>query len=344
MVTKPHYFSMTNIHFFYGDDSFRLLKELDQLLSTIEVDDFNRVSIDNPDKIDPAAIATQILTPPFLGHLRLVTIKNMASNLSDKQAEALSGLLDSVPSTTILIITETDKVPKNSFIDKLKKRAENHSCAKLKGAEWQKFIDSELSRRSLKLEPSAREVFLTEYTGNTWGVNNIFDQLANYKGGALIHYEDIGLFGRIGFKGDVFKLIDFILAGNTVSALKHIKSLWRRFENPLWVLSETVSMYRALMLIKIAQTSNQSTQIINDIGVYTNPKRSVFPFILNKYIAYCRKTSRDEIEAMYEYIGQIDVMVKNGTMKPEEALEIMTYNLSRRNAGQVHDMVGVMVG
>ena len=335
---------MANIHFFYGEDSFRLKGELSRFLNSVDVNDFNRVTVDSPDKIDTAAIATQVLTPPFLGNQRLVIIKNIASSLTDKQAGGLAGLLDTVPETTVLVAVESDKVPKNAYTDKLSKRAEKHNCAKLKGPEWQKYIEDELTRRSLKFDAQAKEVFMTEYIGNTWAVNNIFSQLANFKGEATINYEDVGLFGKIGFKGDVFKLIDLMLAGNTASALRHVKSLWRRFEQPLWLLSETVSMYRALVLIKIAQDSKQPPQIINDIGVYGNPKRSVFPFVLNKYVAYCRKTSRADIEAMYRYIGQIDAMAKNGTMKPEEALEIMTYNLSRRNAGQTRDMVGVAIG
>ena len=335
---------MANIHFFYGDDSFRLLSDLKQFLGGLDVNDFNRVTIDSPDKIDTAAIASQVLTPPFLGNQRLVVIKNIAAGLSDKQATGLAALLDTVPETTMLVAVESEKVPKNVYTDKLTKRAEKHNCAKLKGPDWQKYLDAEIARRSLKLDAQAKEVFLTEYSGNTWAVNNILTQLSNFKGEATVKYADIGLFGKIGFKGDVFKLIDLILAGNTTSALRHVKSLWRRFENPLWLLSETVSMYRALVLIKIAQDAKQPPQIINDIGVYGNPKRSVFPFVLNKYVAYCRKTSRNDIEAMYSYIGQIDAMTKNGTMKPEEALEIMTYNLSRRNAGQTRDMVGMAIG
>ena len=302
--------------FFYGQDSYRLsgqIKKLKEKFISASLGDTNLAVLDSKTLTYDEYIR-QILAMPFLSKTRLVIINDILSATKDLQ-EKIGEVLSKVPSSTVLLFTETKPDKRLSLFKKLLKvdkvqefpvLAENQIKSWLKKTVWEKHGEIDIDSINLLFDKVGPDL---------WRLENEINKLIAYQ--KKISAENIELLVQAQVDQDIFRLVDALGQKNFKTALKETTRLEQTNGNEFYIFSMIVYQYRNLLIVKDLEKRGirNAWAIAKASGLN--------PYVVQKTLAQTPRFTFLELKNAYATLLDFDGRLKTGKIEGKAAIALL---------------------
>lgn len=268
-------------------------------------------------------VVRQILAIPFLSKTRLVISENILSEGKKELQEKIGEVLKRVPTSTVLLFTETKPDKRLSLFKKLLKADKVQEFALLDEDQLRRWIKREVEARGGQIESDAINK-LAEFVGNDlWRMSNEIDKLIAY---CLSHIaaSDVGLLVNPQIQANIFDLIESVAAKNSQRAVKELYKLLDDGQAGIYILTMITYQYRNMLVIKdlMGRIKNANRWVLSQ-------KAGLHPFVVGKCLAVGQKYSFKSLQSIYGRIANFDLAIKTGRIEPRVALELLVFELTK---------------
>ena len=317
--------------FFYGQDSYRLSiqeKKLKEKFISASLGDTNLATLEAKNLTYDEYIR-QILAMPFLSKTRLVIIDNILSEgkkeLQEQIGEALtpkgSPSGNKVPSSTVLLFTETKPDKRLSLFKKLIKVDKVQEFPVLEDIQIKRWIKAETEARGGQIDSVATNLLFENIGPDLWRLSNEIDKLIAYS--KQLTAENIELLVQSQEDKDIFRLVDALGQKNFKNALKETTRLQQTGGNEIYIFTMIVYQYRNLLIVKDLQDRkiNNSFAIAKASGLN--------PYVVQKTLAQTSSFSMDGLKKAYAMLLDFDGRLKTGKIEGKAAIALLLAKLCK---------------
>ena len=237
----------------------------------------------------------EILTPPFGGGCRVVTLKNNPiftekNEILRTKFETIHG---NIPKNTYFILQNTKKpdsrLKSTKFLQKLKKnnlaKEKSFSLPEIWDYEGQKrFLEDSANAMNIKIDKNATELIINSVGNDSFKLKNELAKAKIYLS-ALESDSNSHFFLKSNdvkkifsdYQSNIFKIIDLLLQKNINESLIEINYSLQRGEPAIRLNAGLISQIRIHTIIKLAVNSgNDNSEKICNLAGISNPKRIFF--------------------------------------------------------------------
>jgi len=292
------------ILFFYGPDSYRSQRKLDEVVEHYKKIhktgvNLHLLSTDNAD-FSTFKAATGVVS--MFGEKKLVVLKGfLASRDFLEKFISWSGL-DSLKNTTDIICVfyegEVDK--KNKLTTWLIKNCKTQEFNILRGVQLQKWAQRFVQERGIKVEKTALLRLIAHTAGDLWAFENEINKLKAYS--RDVSNADLDIFLRPASQTHIFSLVDAFIEGNAARAVRLLREHLDAGDNENYIFYMVYNQFR-----NVAEAQSGS------LG-------GMHPFVARKSSLQARRFSKDEIKKTFNRLMNLDMDIKTGRMEPRSAL------------------------
>lgn len=275
------------IHFYWGDDEFRLNqavaalrdRTLDPAWASFNED---RIPGDQADGVIQAL--NQAMTAPFGMGQRFVWLQKttLGQRCPESLLQELERTLPQVPETTVLLMTSDTKPDgRAKFAKLLQKQGEIREFTTIppwKAEQILQQVHQVAQARGLRLTPEAAEILADAVGNNTRQLTNEVEKLALYwnQPDQPLPAAIAGSLVAISTQSSL-KLATALREGKIDEALALVADLLNRNEPALRIVATLVSQFRLWLWIKLLVASGERhEQTIAQAAEVSNPKRIYF--------------------------------------------------------------------
>jgi DNA polymerase-3 subunit delta len=321
------------VYLFYGDDQLSRSEFIDRLkdkLGDPGVADLNTYH-SKPDQNDFDQIEQACASAPFLAPRRLVIVDDPARFLTDDPPQRFYRLLDSLPPTTALVLSQTvergrTKGETHGEIKLLLSWAEAHPDAVMtrefavpRGAEFTRWVRSRAASGGGEIEPDAAQLLAEHVLGDPYLADTELAKLLDYVDRSRpIGSQDVERLTPLHGQSDVFATVDAIGERDGRGALAGLRRLLEN-DDPRYAFHMIIRQFRLLVLARQAL----------DLGLDPQAALRVHPFVASKVTAQARKFGMPLLQRVYHRLLEIDIGAKTGEADLEVALEDLVTTVSR---------------
>ncbi|HEY9763012.1 MAG TPA: DNA polymerase III subunit delta [Trichocoleus sp.] len=322
-----------SIHFYWGDDEFRLNKAVLTLRDrTLNADwvsfNYDRISGDQADGLIQAL--NQAMTPPFGLGKRLVWVEDtpLGQRCPENLLSELERTLPQIPDTTVLLLTSNSKPDgRAKFTKLLQKHGEIREFATI--PPWQsdqlvRQVQDTAKELGLVLAPQTADLLAEAVGNNTRQLYNELAKLSLYWNAPTqplppeVAVELVTVSSQ-----SSLKLATALREGKTEDALGLVADLLSRNEPALRIVASLVSQFRLWLWIKVMMDSGErSEQTIAKAAEVSNPKRI---FFLQKEV---RMLSLQRLQQVLPLLMELEFGLKQG-MEEQAALQTKMIEISQ---------------
>ncbi len=299
----------TLVYFFYGEDDFRIAKEIEKIKSGIlkkEQTDFNFDRLISPLPVDFLTIANSY---PVLSEKRVIQVEDFdGSFLND--TELLDYLNSPSPSTVIIFYDNSPKINENiKFFKELKTKNyfKLHKIRLLYENELFSYIRNLSKEKGIKISDEA-VYYLIRYTGNnTVNIDNELNKIVSgikpenkSKELSVNELKPLLAFSKT---FTIFDFIDKILDRDIRGAFSIFGVIYNDGEEPVKIISVLYNEARKLHKAKVQESSGMDFETILRIN-------GVLPFLKKKFLKNLSLFSVHELKRIMELLGETDFRLK----------------------------------
>ncbi len=297
------------VYFFYGEDDFRIAKEIEKIKSGIlkkEQTDFNFDRLISPSPVDFLAIANSY---PVLSEKRVIQVEDFdGSFLNDT---GLLGYLNSPsPATVIIFYDNSPKINENiKFFKELKTKNyfKLHKIRLLYENELFSYIKNLSKEKGIKISDEA-VYCLIRYTGNnTVNIDNELNKIASgiktenkSKELSVNELKPLLAFSKT---FTIFDFVDKIFDKDIRGAFSIFGVIYNDGEEPVKIISVLYNEARKLHKAKVQESSGMDFETILRIN-------GVLPFLKKKFLKNLSLFSVHELKRIMELLGETDFRLK----------------------------------
>ena len=305
------------ILFLYGQDTYRLHKKLDEIISGHKKVNKDKSEIVNFDcrKYNYNNFKDEIRQISIFRKKKLVIITNAFSS-SDFSEKFLGGQSFFLKADDIMLFYEEGKVDKRKgLFNFLKLNAKSQEFTLLSGQKLENWVKEKFKKLGGKVSGEAIKI-LCEYVGNDlWKMDNEINKLIAFSGGETIKSVDVKTIVKPKIEISVFNTIDAISQKNKRQALSLLHKHLENDDSPLYLLAMIEYQFKNLLIIKDLVERRQPYNVV--------VKRSgLHPFAAKKSYFQSQKFSFLQLKKIYRNILQIDFNIKTGKIEAETALDM----------------------
>ena len=308
----------TLVYFFYGEDDFRIAKEIEKIKSGIlkkEQTDFNFDRLISPLPVDFLTIANSY---PVLSEKRVIQVEDFdGSFLND--TELLDYLNSPSPSTVIIFYDNSPKINENiKFFKELKTKNyfKLHKIRLLYENELFSYIKNLSKEKGIKISDEA-VYYLIRYTGNnTVNIDNELNKIVSgikpenkSKELSVNELKPLLAFSKT---FTIFDFIDKILDRDIRGAFSIFGVIYNDGEEPVKIISVLYNEARKLHKAKVQESSGMDFETILRIN-------GVLPFLKKKFLKNLSLFSVHELKRIMELLGETDFRLKT-TSHPQNLI------------------------
>ncbi len=320
------------IYFFFGEDNFRINKEIEKIKSgTLAKDqyDFNYDKLISPSLPEFLNIAESY---PAFAEKRIVQIEDVDDSFLNDE-NMIVYIKSPSPSTIVIFYYSGTKVNENwKFFKELKNKDyfKFHKIRLLYDNEIPSYIKNLAKEKGLKLSDESA-YYIMRYTGNNiLNIDSELDKIASgiNTGGAKaeakteISVDRIKPLISFSKKFSVFDLTDKILDRDLKAAFSMFNVLYGDGEEPIKIISILYGEIRKLHRAKMQDRSGINLETI----LITN---SVLPFLKNKFIKRLSSFKIQELKKTVKLLENADLKLKTTSYPPDLIFEEFIFKLSR---------------
>ena len=270
---------LRRVYYLYGEEDFLIRLYADKIAQTAGADGsdgMNFLKLRGVPDIDSLSDFTESL--PFFAEYKCVLITDLdAEEMDNEQSKQLISLIEQLPDTAVLIISQTgieidDKKPK-AKTKKLMKTAEEHGAVcKLSYMTLERTaaMAAKKAERSGCTLSKQNAMHLSELCGRSLTlIQNEVEKLCSYRCSGEITLQDIDSLTPRMLDAGAYDLSECIMSGKTAQALRMLDDLYQQRVEPILIMAAVsgafVDSYRA----KLAQSAGKNPQqAAAELGYY----------------------------------------------------------------------------
>ncbi len=297
------------VYFFYGEDGFRITKEIEKIKSGIlkkEQMDFNFDRLISPSPEGFLAIANSY---PVLSEKRVIQVEDFdGSFLND------TGLLDYLnspsPATVIIFYDNSPKINENiKFFKELKTKNyfKLHKIRLLYENELFSYIKNLSKEKGIKISDEA-VYCLIRYTGNNTvnidnELNKIVSGIKTENKSKELSVNELKPLLAFSKTFTIFDFVDKIFDKDIRGAFSIFGVIYNDGEEPVKIISVLYNEARKLHKAKVQESSGMDFETILRIN-------GVLPFLKKKFLKNLSLFSVHELKRIMELLGETDFRLK----------------------------------
>lgn len=306
----------------YGSEEY--LKKLyrDKLKAAILKSD-NEMNYSHFDgkEADPVKIAESANTLPFFSDYRLIVVEE--SGFFKSQNE-LSGLIENIPESTIIIFVESEVDKRNRLFKLVRDKGTVSEMNGLDEKNLKLFVVSQLEQEGKKITEALVDYLLDKTGADMINICNEAQKIISYTGDRdIIRKEDIDAVVTTQITGKIFQMIDAIGSKQTGRALTLYYDLLSVREKPMSILFLITRHFNILLQVKDLQSRGCAPASISEMV-------GIPPFSVNKYIAQTRNFQVKGLKDALEFGADIEEQIKTGRMVEKIGVEMFIITFSKR--------------
>ncbi|MDA8272143.1 MAG: DNA polymerase III subunit delta [Deltaproteobacteria bacterium] len=297
------------VYFFYGEDDFRIAKEIEKIKSGIlkkEQRDFNFDRLISPSPEGFLAIANSY---PVLSEKRVIQVEDFdGSFLND--TELLDYLNSPSPATVIIFYDNSPKINENiKFFKELKTKNyfKLHKIRLLYENELFSYIKNLSKEKGIKISDEA-VYCLIRYTGNNTvnidnELNKIVSGIKTENKSKELSVNELKPLLAFSKTFTIFDFVDKILDRDIRGAFSIFGVIYNDGEEPVKIISVLYNEARKLHKAKVQESSGMDFETILRIN-------GVLPFLKKKFLKNLSSFSVRELKRIMELLGETDFRLK----------------------------------
>lgn len=321
------------VYLFYGDDELSRAEFIDRLkdkLGDRGTADLNTYH-SRTDQNDLDHIEQACASAPFLAPRRLVIVDDPARFLTDDPPQRFFRLLDSLPTTTALVLSQTLDLSRTkgetyNEIKPLLSWAEAHPEAVMtrkfaipRGSDFTLWVRERAAAGGGEIEPNAAQLLAEHVLGDPYLADTEVAKLLDYVDRERpIEIQDVERLTPLHGQSDVFATVDAIGERDGRGALAGLRRLLEN-DDPRYAFHMIIRQFRLLVLARQAL----------DLGLDPQAALRVHPFVASKVTAQARRFGMPVLQRVYHRLLEIDIGSKTGEADLEVALEELVTTVSR---------------
>lgn len=265
------------------------------------------------DESDPAAIAADAQTMPFLAERRVILLRGADRFASETAGKPLLRYLeDPSPSTVIILIAE--RIDKRS---KMYKAAEKHgeivACGELDARALEDWLNAEAAASSKTIDRDAVREILVRAGGGLSEVQNAFTLASGFSGGEerITQKHVIAACADVA-EDQVWALTDAIASSNTREAMRVLRSFYDLGKSEFELMGTINWLLKTAYAVASAEP--------NDPFLRSFPAKKCQPLV--------EKLGMVKIQAAFHLIVEADFMLRSTGVDRRLALELLVIKLA----------------
>ncbi len=303
-------------YYFYGAEDYRIT-EAEKFLARQFLPDlqlktnYRRMG---GKKTSAADLIAELATLPLLGERQVVAVSDFQSYKPTELKQILKMLSPPDPSRLVIFSSPSSKTPKkkSKFLTMMTQATETVEFRKLRAAETAAQISAKFKTEGLTIEADARALLTELVSGNRGGLDTEVAKLINYKSeGGSVTVEDVRAVTAGYEVYSVFELADGIIESRPRTVLKMIKTLLAGGHSPVLIATLLQQHFISLYLVK------------HDKKPLGNRA-----FLIPKFRRQAADYDSSRLEQIIIEIARTDSEFRQGRLKPETALDMLTMNLA----------------
>ena len=332
---------------FHGPDGLTRDEEIARLkkkLGEPDIASLNYTVLDATAQLKDIQAAADAM--PFLTEKRLVVVRNWLTqpgrpkrkskaDASDDPLAQLAAYLPDVPDTTGLVLAEDETLPATHPVLKLAQDKSKggfvklfdlpddpvrwiNERARLKGGQISRPAAQLLSTRIHRGNKNDRDHFAEDNRLYLRKLDTELDKLVAYASGRPIDERDVETLVSDEQVADMFGFVDAIGARDGAAALRILRGVLGRGEQPLIVLTMITRQTR--LLIQAKENDRLSpAELAQTLGLH--------PFVAEKLTRQARNFSMTQLERAHVAVMETDLAIKTGRMEDVVALDVLVAEL-----------------
>jgi DNA polymerase III subunit delta len=297
------------VRIFAGENSFGLQKELQLQVEAFlnEVGDLGLERIDCED-VDIDRIQEALTSLPFLASKKLVVLRNPSKN--KLFVERVEQLLNDLPETTDVIITETKLDKRSVYYKYLKTKTDFKEFNELDQNGLAQWLVSEAKSREGSLSAGDARYLVERVGANQQLLSSELEKLLIYS--SKIDRSTINLLTDQAPQSTIFELLEAAFAGNAKQALNLYAEQRALKVEPPQIIALISWQLHILAIIKTAG-ERSAEQIAQDAKLN--------PYVVRKSQAIAKKISFSELKKLIGHLLDIDLKSKRTNLDVDAALQ-----------------------
>lgn len=302
------------IVFFYGQDSYRSKKSLNDLKinyqKTLDPNGDNIVYIDG-EKINEKDFRDNIRNNSLFSNKRLIIVNSLFKNKKNTIFNIILDILRELEKNNdnTLVFYEDNEVPEKKhykeLLDYLKKQEYSQEFKKLSEKGKLIFIKKELDKYNKKITNSAANFLLKSFADDTWLLANELKKISFSINNEIIDLESVKKISLEIYSEDIFSLIDVISIKNHAKSLELLEKQYLAGLSSEFILTMLIRQFKILIQVKDASQNN-----INEKNIANELK--MHPFVVKKAVISNRQFNKDELINILNKLIEIDYKNKSG--------------------------------
>ena len=316
------------IIFLYGQDSHRLKQEADSIVEKYKKKHSSGVNLSAFDLEHDSVgeVWDSVRTLSFFDEVKLVVIRNAFFNT--KTSDSLLNVIkdnDLADNKAVVLLIRENLSGKDLKIknDKLfalltAQKSLSRNFEVMDASKLETWIKREFQKRNCSISGILAKKLISLAGSDTNRLTGEVNKLSNFKLEGEIDSSDIDSLVSRDIETNIFNLLDALTAKNKVRALELLYIELNTSRDPHYLLTMMIYQLRNLLMVKDLANRNLNPQIIAQ-------KTKIHPFIikkLNTNIGY----TQTEAKRRFDYLAQVDQLVKNGKADLEDCLYSFVIN------------------
>lgn len=309
------------IFFFYGPNGYASRQEVERLVAAYVAKTGSDLGLERLDgeTINPKTVAASLQAVPFLTTSRLVVVSNLGANKT--ASELVLGLLDEIPSSTVVIFRETAVDQRTRWFKELSATAKTVKFDLLAPAKLAAWARQEAQNLGGQMDREAA-VRLVELVGDDqWRLVGEVGKLVNYEADSRVTRETVDLLVEATIEQSIFAFVDLVVEGKTAPALAAYKRLLELRTNEIYILSMVIWQLRNLLLAKTAGPMS-ARELAG--------KAKLSPFVAEKAQVKARRLDLEQLKTAFQAAVETDYQIKSGVAAADILVEKLVYQLSAK--------------
>ncbi|MEC9140872.1 MAG: DNA polymerase III subunit delta [Chloroflexota bacterium] len=339
------------IYLLHGTDTYSLRSYLDELRGAVgmpDVQDANITSLNTKDA-SPASILGLCQAMPFLAERRMVIIDGLVASLAGDgkgnkgkvTAETLASwqnffptLPNNMPSTSVLVFIEgqlraNDPVLKTviTVAQVLPSLYELKEFGNMNPNDLRGWVQERVMDRNGSITTNAVQLLVDMIGPDLWTLASEVEKLLLYTSGRAIEIEDVEEMVTFVKEVSVFALVDAVLEGNRMLAMRNLTKLLEGEATVSHLLSMLGRQVRMLLLAKeLIREKVPQGKLGSRLGI-----NSAYP--LRKTLEQARRFAPQSLRVLHEGLLNTDVAIKTGAQGERLALEFLVAEMCQIVSG-----------
>ena len=331
------------LYIFSGQDDYSIARSLDEIQGNVND---QAISPTGATRLDGRQVTLDQLRAvcqgaPLLGERQLVIIEGLLGRFQDRgraqrqrkttrstksqdEYQSLTGYINQIPSSTVLVLLEGKIENNNPAFKELAGKAVVKYFPPLRGAKLRQWVQKRVMDEGATISRQAVDLLAKFVGSNLWIMASEINKLVQYASGHRIEEDDIRIVVSYIQQTNVFAMIDAIFDGNTRQAEQVLAELMKAGATSSYLLAMLTRQARLMVRARgLVRQKKPRTEIMSRLGLTSE-------FALGKTLEQTSKYSLVQVKEVYHKLLEADLSIKTGKYSDELTIHILVTELCQR--------------